>query len=133
MEESFKLANEKGIKPLVGVDFRNDDEHVFIAIAMNTTVEIDAYVLNTLMRDLVGHDRRPSTFLVYLTIATASSGSPVALSHAALAERTGLSRRAVQSAVAALERRELVRLARSTRTDVALYRALTPWRRRRAE
>ena len=33
--EFVKLAYEKGIKPLVGVDFRNDDEHIFIAIAMN--------------------------------------------------------------------------------------------------
>ena len=29
-------------------------------------VEIDDYVLDTLMADLVGHDRRPSAFVVYL-------------------------------------------------------------------
>jgi len=30
------------------------------------SVEIDAYVLDNLMADLVGHDRQPSAFLVYL-------------------------------------------------------------------
>lgn len=100
---------------------------------MTTTIEFDDYVLDTLMRDLVGHDRRPSSFLVYLTIAAASAHGAVALSHADLAERTGLSRRAVQIAVAALARRDLVRITRAGRTDVALYRALTPWRRRRSE
>jgi DNA-binding GntR family transcriptional regulator len=100
---------------------------------MSTTLEFDSYVIDTLMRDLVGHDRRPSSYLVYLAIAAASSAAPAALSHADLAERTGLSRRAVQIAVMALARRELVRVARSGRTDVAVYRALTPWRRRRRE
>lgn len=33
--EFVKLANEKGVKPLVGVDFRNEDEKIFVAIAMN--------------------------------------------------------------------------------------------------
>jgi hypothetical protein len=33
---------------------------------MTSTVPIDAYILDTLMRDLVGHDRQPSAFLVYL-------------------------------------------------------------------
>ena len=31
-----------------------------------SAVPVDDYVLDTLMRDLVGHDRRPSAFLVYL-------------------------------------------------------------------
>jgi hypothetical protein len=72
---------------------------------MKTTVtEIDAYVLDTLMADLVGHDRRPSAFLVYLAIWAAGSGGRAALSYADLAARTGLSRRAAQSAVALLQR-----------------------------
>lgn len=29
-------------------------------------VAVDAYILETLMRDLVGHDRKPSAYLVYL-------------------------------------------------------------------
>ena len=30
-------------------------------------LSLDHYVVDTLMRDLVGHDRRPSAFLVYLS------------------------------------------------------------------
>ena len=29
-------------------------------------IALDAYVLDVLMPDLVGHDRRPATFIVYL-------------------------------------------------------------------
>ena len=90
---------------------------------------LDRYVIETLMPDLVGHDRRPSAFLVYLAILGAGNGRRVPLSHAALAERTGLSRRAVQSAVALLARRQLVEVARRGPTDTSEYRALTPWRR----
>ena len=31
-------------------------------------LEIDDYVIDTLMADLVGHDRQPSAFLVYLSL-----------------------------------------------------------------
>ena len=30
------------------------------------TVPIDVYIVDTLMRDLVGHDRQPSAYLVYV-------------------------------------------------------------------
>ncbi len=40
-----------------------------------TTVAIDAYILDALMRDLVGHDRRPSAFLVYLYLWRAAMGA----------------------------------------------------------
>ena len=33
---------------------------------------IDPYVIDTLMADLVGHDHRPSAFLVYLAILAAA-------------------------------------------------------------
>ena len=32
-------------------------------------MQIDDYVTDTLLRDLVGHDRRPVSFLVYLWLA----------------------------------------------------------------
>ena len=41
---------------------------VAIAEARVETVQLDAYVLDTLMRDLTGHDRQPSAFLVYLSL-----------------------------------------------------------------
>jgi transcription initiation factor IIE alpha subunit len=90
---------------------------------------IDRYVVDTLMRDLVGHDRRPSAFLVYLALSTAARGGTVAMSHAELAERTGLSKRAVQMAVALLRDRGLLRLARRGETDALTVQPLTPWRR----
>jgi hypothetical protein len=45
-----------------------------------SAVEIDDYVLDTLMADLVGHDRQPSSFLVYLFLwrRTLGAGEPTA-------------------------------------------------------
>ena len=40
-----------------------------------TTLKLDSYVLDTLMCDLVGHDRRPSAFLVYLYLWRHSHGN----------------------------------------------------------
>ncbi len=96
-----------------------------IAMAMNT-IALDPYVIDTLMGDLVGHDRRPSAFLVYLLIE--ASGAQ-ALSYATIAERTGLSRRSCQAAVAHLERRRLIAVARRAENEAAVYRPLRPWRR----
>ena len=48
-----------------------------------TTVAIDTYILDTLMADLVGHDRQPSAFLVYLFLwmsAYAPKGAPAKIS-----------------------------------------------------
>ena len=101
-----------------------------IAMAMTAPQQLalDPYVVETLLPDLVAHDRRPSAFLVYLVIAAAPGGR-IALSHAALAERAGISRRAAQSAVAHLARRGLIEVRRRGPTETSEYRALTPWRR----
>jgi hypothetical protein len=45
-----------------------------------TTVEVDAYVIDTLLPDLVGHDRRPSAFLVYLHLWRLSGGGETEVS-----------------------------------------------------
>ncbi len=95
---------------------------------------VDAYVLETLMADLVGHDRHPSAFLVYLYLWARTAGSRsrrrrVALSHQRMAEDTGLSKSAVQSAVRALVRRRLLRAERASRTAVPEYFVLRPWMR----
>jgi len=92
-------------------------------------LEFDSYVLDSLMGDLVGHDRRPSAFLVYLTILTANSRGVRDLSYAQLAESTGLSRRSAQDAVTHLITRRLLRSERSSATETTHYTALTPWRR----
>ena len=45
---------------------------------------VDVYVVDALMRDLVGHDHRASAFLVYLVLAASEEDAP-RLSHAQLA------------------------------------------------
>ncbi len=92
---------------------------------------LDAYILDALMRDLVGHDHRASAFLVYVVLTAASESAP-RLSHAQIAERTGLSKRSVQDAVRHLVDRNLLRVTRRGATDVPRYEPLTPWRRRRS-
>jgi transcription initiation factor IIE alpha subunit len=101
-----------------------------IAMAMDAaTIPVDPYVLDTLMRDLIGHDRRPSAYLVYLALLGLAGEGRVALSHAQLAARTGLSKRAVQDGLAHLARRRLIAAHRTGATEPGQYRVLTPWRR----
>jgi DNA-binding MarR family transcriptional regulator len=98
-------------------------------------IEIDRYVVETLMPDLVGHDRRPSAFIVYLALWLRSDGPrerAIEASLRELAESTGLSKRAVQSAIAKLVRRKLLAVERSSSTAVPSYRVLRPWARRRS-
>jgi len=92
-------------------------------------IRIDRYVIATLMRDLVGHDRRPSAFLVYLALLDLTEAGRSALSHAKLAEQTGLSKRAVQDAIRHLARRGLISMKRPGRTEPATIQPLFPWRR----
>lgn len=91
---------------------------------------LDDYILDVLMRDLVGHDKSPSAFLVYLHIWSQTEAKGVAaaaLSHQKMAEATGLSKSAVQGAIRILTRRKLVRAAKSTVTATPEYRVLKPW------
>jgi transcription initiation factor IIE alpha subunit len=94
------------------------------------TLSLDSYIVETLLPDLVGHDRRPSAFLVYLALAArASLRVDARLSLRDLAELTGLSKRTVQEALRVLSRRRLVAIAREGATDVASYEVKRPWRR----
>ena len=95
-------------------------------------LELDPYVVDTLMPDLVGHDRQPSAFLVYLLLWRAGEGrhAPgVALSLRDIAERTGLSKRTVQSAVRTLARRRLLTVQRGGPTECPTYAVQRPWAR----
>jgi hypothetical protein len=101
-------------------------------IVTSHTVAIDRYVVDTLLRDFVGHDRRPSSFLVYLYLVTRpleGRQRKVTASHADLAHYTGLSRSAVQAAVRNLRRRRFVRVESSSPTATPVYEVLMPWRR----
>jgi DNA-binding MarR family transcriptional regulator len=95
---------------------------------------IDDYVLDTLMRDLVGHDRHPSAFLVYLYLwraAEREGGDRCARSLREIGHGTGLSRRAVQDALRRLEGRQLLDVRREGVTAVPEYTVLRPWARQR--
>lgn len=96
---------------------------------MADVVALDSYILDTLMRDLVGHDRRPAAYLVYLAVAAAQDRGGGYTSHAELAERTGLSKRAVQDALRHLAARALVRIDRGALTEAAALTTLRPWQR----
>ena len=98
-----------------------------------SAVELDSYVIDTLMPDLVGHDRQPSAFLVYLLLWRLTRGvgrSEVQVPLRDLASGTGLSKRAVQEALARLLRRRLVEATREGITAVAVYTIREPWRRK---
>jgi hypothetical protein len=96
------------------------------------TVAIDTYIVETLMRDLVGHDRQPSAYLVYLFLWHETHGRKKPTTQLALidiAENVGLSKRGVQDALGHLGRRKLIAVARESITAVPVYTVLRPWRR----
>lgn len=92
---------------------------------------IDDYVTDVLMRDLVGHDKRPVSFLAYLWLAAEQSrrGGAVQISYQELAESIGVSKSSVQSAVGHLARRKLILVSKATVTATPRYRVQSPWRR----
>jgi hypothetical protein len=99
------------------------------------TLRIDPYIVETLMPDLVGHDKKPSAFVVYLYLWSQSSASrskQVQASHQSIADDTGLSKSAVQKSIRHLIRRRLLRSDLSFRTATPFYSLLRPWRRPKA-
>lgn len=100
---------------------------------MKEPARFDPYLLDSLMPDLVGHDRQPSAFLVYLYLAhraTRARARAVSVSLQTLAADTGLSKSAVQRGLRTLVRRRLVRADKAARTAVPAYAVLRPWVRR---
>lgn len=96
------------------------------------SIPVDTYIIDSLLPDLVGHDRHSTGFLVYLWLYrhTADEGfSPVTASLRTLAEGTGLSKRAIQEAVRGLSRRKLIHVHRADLTAVPVYSVLRPWLR----
>ena len=91
---------------------------------------IDDYVTDILMRDLVGHDRRPVSFLVYLWLAAEERrrNSAVQISYQELAECIGVSKSAAQAAVGWLIRRKLLAAAKENATATPRYTVLSPWK-----
>jgi len=93
-------------------------------------VMLDPFILDSLMPDLVGHDRQPSAFLVYLYLYRHARGRRARSATASLqqmASDTGLSKSAVQQAIRTLKRRRLVQARQETPTAAPEYVVATPW------
>lgn len=91
---------------------------------------IDDYVTDVLLRDLVGHDRRPVGFLVYLWLAAAQArtSKPIQISFQELAESIGVSKSAAQAAVRWLIQRKLLAATKANATAIPSYSVMTPWK-----
>lgn len=95
-------------------------------------IPADTYIFDSLIPDLVGHDRRPAALIVYLHLYRHAHAQPhwsIRRSHQAIALATGLSRSAVQAALAHLHKRQLIATTRAHPTAVPLHRILRPWQR----
>ena len=96
------------------------------------TIPIDDYVLDVLMRDLVGHDQQPAAYLVYVYLygrAVRNKWRPMSASLRTLADATGLSKSAVQTALERLRHRELIVTASDHATATPRHRVLRYWRK----
>ena len=91
---------------------------------------LDDYITDVLMRDLVGHDRRPVSFLVYLWMAAEQQRGKtvVQISYQELAESVGVSKSSVQAAISWLVRRKLLAASKDNATATPRYTVLSPWR-----
>jgi hypothetical protein len=88
------------------------------------------YVVDVLMPDLVGHDRRPAAFVVYLFLlrqAIRLRRDTVSVSLQTIAAKTGLSKSTVQAAIRHLRRRKLLDPAIAATVTAPVRRVLRPW------
>jgi IclR helix-turn-helix domain len=93
-------------------------------------LSIDAYVIDVLMPDLVGHDRRPATFVVYLFLlrqVAKARRDTVSVSLQTIAAKTGLSKSTVQTALRHLRRRKLIDPSITATVTAPVRRVLRPW------
>ena len=96
------------------------------------TVPIDDYVLDVLMRDLIGHDQKPAAFMVYLYLygqAARTRWRFVSASVRTIADATGLSKSAVHTALTHLRRRQLIATTAEHVTATPRHRVLHHWRK----
>jgi hypothetical protein len=93
---------------------------------------VDSYVVDVLMPDLVGHDRKPAAFVVYLCLLCESEqrrSTALPLSLQEIAARTGLAKSTVQSAIRHLKRRRLIDPTLASTTADPVRRIVKPWLR----
>ena len=90
----------------------------------------DDYIIDVLMRDLVGHDRKPASFLVYLWLAWEQERrrGEVRVSYEEMAESIGISKSSAQAAIGWLLKRKLLTVKKQTATATPCYAVRSPWR-----
>ena len=113
---------------------------VVIAIVLiHMRLTLDRYIVDSLMPDLVGHDKQPSAFIVFLYLWSRSRVARAKTSGARerrfvaslqqIAFDTGLSKSAVQHAIRTLKRRRLIQSHQGSATAPPDYVVHAPWRR----
>ena len=93
---------------------------------------LENYIVDVLMRDLVGHDRMPSAFLIYLWLWRQTKGRRrlrFGASLQTIASETGLSKSSVQNAVRHLSARKLIQVRHQGFTEAPIYEVLEPWKK----
>jgi len=103
---------------------------IAVSFAGIVIIHLDDYVIEVLMRDLVGHDRRPTSFLAYVWLAAeqARRQDAVQVSYQELAESIGVSKSSAQAAVNWLGRRKLLVASKENATATPRYAVQSPWR-----
>src|SRR5262245_38853999 len=99
---------------------------------MAKRLALEPYLVDTLMRDLIAHDRAPSAFFVCLSLwreTHAQVRDKIAARLADIADATGLSKSSVQNAIRRLSRRRLVAASKSGPTIAPIYQVNETWRR----
>ena len=91
---------------------------------------LDQYVVETLMPDLIGHDRAPSAFIVYVKLwhDSGGPGRRIEVSLSTLAVETGLSKSSVQAALRRLRKRGYLATKRTSPTAIPVHTVQAPWR-----
>jgi hypothetical protein len=105
--------------------------HAFVVPRFKRSVPVDEYVLDVLMRDLIGHDQKPAAFLVYLHLyrhAVENKWRHISASVRTVADATGLSKSAVHAALKHLRRRQLLATTADHATATPRHRVLRTWR-----
>jgi hypothetical protein len=95
-----------------------------------SNLSLDHYVVDILMPDLVGHDRRPAAFIVYLYLLRSAATvrrDTVSVSLQTIATKTGLSKSTVQTAIRHLRRRRLLDPTIPATVRNPTRRILRPW------
>jgi hypothetical protein len=101
-------------------------------LAAASRIPVDAYILDVLMRDLLGHDRMPSAFVMYLWLWRQTKGrrrNTIGASLQTIAGETGLSKSSVQNAARWLTFRGLIRARKSGPTEAPIYEVFETWKR----